>query len=315
MDRYSTEAAPFTSDDVVLTSGCSHALQIAIEAIADKGDNILVPNPGFPHYSTLCHSISITDKPYLVEINRDDMEIDIPYLESIIDVNTKAIIINNPGNPSGGVFTKEHLEEIVKVVEKYKLIVIADEIYGDLVFNGATFYPIASIAPYVPVITCDGIAKRWMVPGWRLGWIIVHNRFGVLSNVKKGIINLSQKIVGPCSLIQGALPKILLETPEDYFKRSRDFIKTNADIVINVLQNVPGMTVVKPKGAMYIMIKVFGSDDTFCQKLLQEESVFCLPGQAFSAPGYIRIVLTLNEKVMEEAAHRIREFCIRNYVN
>uniref|UniRef100_A0A8R1DM57 Tyrosine aminotransferase n=1 Tax=Caenorhabditis japonica TaxID=281687 RepID=A0A8R1DM57_CAEJA len=317
VDRYSTPSSAFTADDVVLASGCSHALQMAIEAVANPGDSILVPHPGFPLYSTLCRPHNIVDKPYKINMTGEEVRIDFSYMATVIDENTKAIIINNPGNPTGGVFTKEHLEEILAFAEKYKLIVIADEIYGDLVFNGATFYPLASLSPKVPVITCDGIAKRWMVPGWRLGWIIIHNRFGVLSEVKKGIVALSQKIVGPCALVQGALPKILKETPEEYFVYTRNVIEENANTVANILESAPGIRVVKPKGAMYMMVAVsksaFGSDVNFCQNLIKEESVFCLPGQAFSAPGYFRLVLTSSTEEMEEAAVRISEFCLRHF--
>ncbi|CAO4387123.1 unnamed protein product [Caenorhabditis nigoni] len=316
VDKYSSSDNVFTADDVVLASGCSHALQMAIEAVANAGDNILVPHPGFPLYSTLCRPHNIIDKPYKIDMTGEDVKIDLSYMATIIDENTRAIIVNNPGNPTGGVFTKEHLEEILEFANKYKLIIIADEIYGDLVYNGATFYPMASLSPKLPIITCDGIAKRWMVPGWRLGWLIIHNHFGVLNEVKQGIVALSQKIVGPCSLVQGALPKILRETPEEYFEYTRNVIETNANIVENILADVPGMRVVKPKGAMYMMVNIsrpaYGNDVNFCQNLIKEESVFCLPGQAFSAPGYFRVVLTSSTDDMEEAATRIRDFCFRN---
>ncbi|MQI27697.1 aminotransferase class I/II-fold pyridoxal phosphate-dependent enzyme, partial [Escherichia coli] len=119
---------------------CSHALQMAIEAVANAGENILVPHPGFPLYSTLCRPHNIVDKPYKIDMTGEDVRIDLSYMATIIDDNTKAIIVNNPGNPTGGVFTKEHLEEILAFAHQYKLIIIADEIYGDLVYNGATFY-------------------------------------------------------------------------------------------------------------------------------------------------------------------------------
>ncbi|CAI5454234.1 unnamed protein product [Caenorhabditis angaria] len=319
VDKYSTPEATFTADDVVLASGCSHSLQMAIEAVADAGDNILVPHPGFPLYSTLCRPHNIVDKAYKIDMLANEVRIDLTYLETMIDSRTRAIIINNPGNPTGGVFTKRHLEEILEVAYKHKLIIIADEIYGDLVYNGATFYPLASLTPKVPVITCDGIAKRWMVPGWRLGWIIIHDRFNVLSEIKKGIVALSQKIVGPCAIVQGALPKILRDTPESYFEYTRNVIETNANIVENILQDVPGLQVIKPQGAMYMMVGVekssYGDDVTFCQNLIKSESVFCLPGQAFSAPGFFRVVLTSAEEEMEIAAMRIRDFCIQTYQN
>ncbi|CAD6190216.1 unnamed protein product [Caenorhabditis auriculariae] len=315
VDRYSVPSASFTADDVILASGCSHALQMAIEAIAGPGDSILVPHPGFPLYSTLCRPHGIVDRAYHITMT-DGVRIDLNYLESLIDETTKAIIVNNPGNPTGAVFTKEHLQEILRVAHKHRLVIIADEIYGDLVYNGAEFHPIATLSPKVPVLTCDGIAKRWMVPGWRLGWVIVHDRYKVLSQIKLGMVALSQKIVGPCALVQGALPKILKDTPEEYFVYTRNVIQENANAIAEVLEVVPGLTAIKPQGAMYMMIGVdkatYGDDVGFCQALIREESVFCLPGQAFSAPGYFRIVLTSNLAEMREAAERIRDYCLRH---
>lgn len=199
--------------------------------------------------------------------------IDLDQLESLIDDRTRAIIINNPGNPTGVVFPKEHLQRVLEIAERNHVPIIADEIYGDLVYGGAKFHPIASLFPKVPVVSCDGIAKRWMVPGWRLGWVTIHNRFGVLDDVKAGMIALSQKIVGPCALIQGALPKILKETPEEYFQYNRNVISRNAEIIYDILKDVPGLMPLKPQGAMYMMIgvdkNVYGDEVTFVQELIK----------------------------------------------
>lgn len=119
--HFSTNKSPFTADDVILTSGCSHALEISINAIANANDNILVPNPGFPLYSTLCKSNKIETRQYNLRMNNDGL-IDLNYFEKLIDSKTKAIIINNPSNPTGIVFPKEHLEEILKIAYKYKVI-------------------------------------------------------------------------------------------------------------------------------------------------------------------------------------------------
>ncbi|PIO52370.1 hypothetical protein TELCIR_26324, partial [Teladorsagia circumcincta] len=198
---------------------------------------------------------------------------------------------------------------------RYHLVIIADEIYGDLTYDGAVFHPLATLTPKVPIITCDGIAKRWMVPGWRLGWLIIHDRHRVLNEVRKGLVALSQKIVGPCALVQGALPKILAETPEKYFEHNRQVISKNANIVSKLLKGLEGVHCLQPHGAMYMMISIdrsmYGDDLKFASELIQEESVYCLPGSAFSSPGWIRLVITHSEEVTEEAMRRIRAFCER----
>jgi len=246
----------------------------------------------------------------------DDGLIDLKHLESQIDINTRAIIVNNPSNPTGVVFPKEHLEAILELACKRKIVIIADEIYGDLVYDGALFYPMASLSKDVPVISVDGIAKRYLVPGWRLGWAIIHDRHNVLADVKQGMIALSQKIVGPCALIQGALPKILRDTPQSYFDNIKDVISRNAAVVYEVLGRVPGLKPLRPQGAMYCMVgfnqQFFGEETAFMQGLITEESVYCLPGSAFNLPNWFRLVLTYPEEVTREACERIADYCGRN---
>jgi tyrosine aminotransferase len=317
VEHFSTPEAPFTVDDVILSSGCSHALEMAIVAIADPGQNILVPRPGFPLYSTLCHPNGIETKQYKLEMD-DKGLIDLVHLESLIDSQTRAIIVNNPSNPTGVVFPKEHLEQILELAQKHKVPIIADEIYGDLVYGeGSCFYPMATLSPRVPIITCDGIGKRYLVPGWRLGWVIVHDRCGdVLSDVKKGIIALSQKIVGPCALVQGALPGILRDTPSEFFANIKQLLAANATTVYDILSRVPGLRPLKPQGAMYMMVgfdpSLFGDETQFVRGLISEESVYCLPGSAFSLPNWFRLVLAFPNETTKEACERISAYCNRH---
>jgi len=312
--HFSTPDMKINADDVILTSGASHALDLAITAIADPGENILVPAPGFPLYKTLCQPNGIETRQYNLKMNEDGL-IDLDHLEAQIDNSTRAIIINNPSNPTGVVFPKEHLEAILNVAFKHKVVIIADEIYGDLVYGGAVFHPMASLSPKVPIISVDGIAKRYLVPGWRLGWAIIHNRYGVLDEVKQGMVALSQKIVGPNSLIQGALPKILKDTPQEFFDNIRNVVSRNADIVYESLSRLPGLRPLKPTGAMYAMVgfdsSIYGTETEFMQELITKESVYALPGSAFNIPNWFRLVLTYPEEVTQEACDRIVEHCLR----
>ena len=117
-------------------------------------------------------------------------------MESVIDENTVAILVNNPSNPCGSVFDEDHLTEILKIAEKYCLLIIADEIYEHFVFNGSekSYTPIAKLSKNVPVLSCGGLTKRYLVPGWRLGWITIHERNGIFqeSGIRKGLQSLSQ---------------------------------------------------------------------------------------------------------------------------
>lgn len=187
---------------------------------------------------------------------------------------------------------------------------------GDLVYDGAVFHPMHTLTPRVPVITVDGIAKRWLVPGYRLGWLVVHDHHNVLADVMRGMVALSQKIVGPCALMQAALPKILRDTPADFFDNTKRVISRNAAVAQSVLSRVPGLKTLKPQGAMYMMIgfcnDMYSCTETeFVRGLISEESVYCLPGSAFNLPNWFRLVLTYPEETTQAACERIAEYCHR----
>jgi len=314
----STEESCVDAEDITLTSGCSHALQLAIEALAGPGKNILVPKPGFPLYMTLMRPHDIEDRFYNLRMEKN-WEADLDHMESLIDDNTAAIVVNNPNNPTGAVYSRQHLEDILKLAQKHRVPIIADEIYGDMVFGGAKFHPMHTLKPKVPLLTCDGISKRYLVPGWRLGWLIVHDVDDALVKVRQAIRQLAQKIVGPCALMQGALPAILRNTPEEFFQRTRDILSENVDIVCRELIDVPGISPIRAQGAMYMMIGVdirsfpeFDGEEALIKALISEESLYCLPGSAFNSPGAIRFVMTHASESMFEACQRLKAFCQRH---
>ncbi|CAF1046446.1 unnamed protein product [Didymodactylos carnosus] len=154
-----------------------------------------------------------------LEANPDrNWEIDLKHLESLIDKQTKAVIINNPSNPCGSVYSAQHLQDIIAVCERNRIPIIADEIYADMVFDETGFFYLGTLSENVPILSCGGISKTHSCPGWRLGWIAIHDRHCIFQeSVKQGLINLTTVVLGPSSIIQAALPRILAETPQSYF--------------------------------------------------------------------------------------------------
>ncbi|XP_028666003.1 tyrosine aminotransferase isoform X1 [Erpetoichthys calabaricus] len=317
---YTGPEAPLDAMDVILTSGCSQAIEMAIGVLCNPGDNILVPCPGFSLYKTLALSMGIDVKLYNL-LPEESWEIDLKQLESLIDDKTSCIIINNPSNPCGSVFSKSHLQKILAVASRNCIPILADEIYGDMVFPGSRYYPIAPLSTDVPILSCGGLAKRWLVPGWRLGWILIHDRkdlFG--SEIREGLIRLSQRILGPCTIVQGALKDIINNPSQEFYSSTIHIMKSNADICYNSLSSVPGLRPVRPSGAMYLMVGIemehfpeFQSDVDFTERLVAEQSVFCLPATCFEYPNFFRIVVTVPEEMMVEACNRIQEFCQQHY--
>uniref|UniRef100_A0A914CQ31 Aminotransferase class I/classII domain-containing protein n=1 Tax=Acrobeloides nanus TaxID=290746 RepID=A0A914CQ31_9BILA len=204
-------------------------------ALSECGKTILLPDPGFPLYGALCKKYNVETRTY--PINMEEGVIDLKRLEEQIDKNTIAMIVNNPMNPAGIVFSKSHLEEVLKIAYKHKIIIIADEIYGDLTFNNANFYPLATLSPKVTIICCDGISKRYLVPGWRLGWLILYNRYNVLDEMKMIILSYTQHLMGACAILQGALPAVLEKTPITFKESTCKLLQNNADIICNKLSD------------------------------------------------------------------------------
>lgn len=316
----STENCKVEAKDVVLTSGCSGALDLCITCLANPGQNILVPRPGFSIYKTLAESQSIQVKHYNLLPDKS-WEIDVNQLESLIDENTAAIVINNPSNPCGSVYSRSHLQDVLKVCEIYKVPVIADEIYEHFVFSGCEYHALASLTETVPILSCSGLTKRFLVPGWRLGWIVVYDKGNVFQEeIRKGLLCLSQRILGPNTLVQASLPEILQDTPKSFYSETIQFIESNAKLFYNKLSNIKGLKPVMPQGAMYMMVGIemdhfpeYKNDVQFTEALVTEQSVFCLPAKCFEFPNYFRVVLTVPQEKLEEAYERIKEFCEDHY--
>ncbi|GAB1602596.1 tyrosine aminotransferase-like [Argonauta hians] len=311
---------PINHKDIILTSGCSGAIDLCITALANKGQNVLVPRPGFSLYKTIANSIEIDVKFYDLLPERS-WEADLIQLESAIDNYTTAIVVINPSNPCGSVYSKEHLQDILSIAAKHRIPIIADEVYRDIVFHDQTFHSVASLSTDVPVLTCSGIAKRFLVPGWRLGWIVINDRQNCFEKeIRGGLLNLSQKILGPCTLVQAALPDILNNTQNTFFDSVIAIVEENAKVCYDSFMKIPGLKPVMPQGALYMMVGIqidhfpdIRDDQSFVEQLVEEESVFCLPATCFQMPHYFRIVLTLPHSKVQEMLVRVGEFCSRHY--
>lgn len=162
---------------IIIANGCSGALELALTALLDPGTILLVAEPVFPLYEVIAksHGASVVHYRLLPEKN---WECDLDHLEELVCAygsQIRGLVVNNPANPTGSVYNEKHLESLIKFAEHYHLPLVADEVYGDLTFEGCPFHPLAAVAAslgrQVPVITASGLAKQFLVPGWRLGWL------------------------------------------------------------------------------------------------------------------------------------------------
>ncbi|GAB0091603.1 Tyrosine aminotransferase [Sergentomyia squamirostris] len=313
--KYSAHQGNVKPEDVILCNGCSSAVDMIISVLVHPGQNILCARPGYSIYGTISAGFDIELRHYNL-LADENWEIDLDHLESLIDEKTAAVVITNPSNPCGSVFSRQHLEKVIAIAEKHFLPIIADEIYENIVFPGVEYTSVASLSENVPVLSCGGLSKRFLVPGWRLGWIIVHDRHDQLTEIRKGLTNLTGRLLGSNSLIQAALPAILSRTPQSFYDDLNCSLQKTAHMAYDLLRQIRGLNPVMPQGAMYMMVGIemelfpcFHNEMEFVCALVEEQSVFCLPGECFKFPNFMRIVITVPAEVMREACQRIHEFC------
>merc|ERR1711865_804702 len=319
-------AAPLTANDVVMASGCSQALEMCIGVLAngkhrlgagETRSNILLPNPGFSLYQTICDAYGVEVKLYNLDPDKN-WSCDLTHLESQIDDNTAGILVNNPSNPCGSVFTKEHLIDILAIAEKHKLPIIADEIYENMAFPPAVAIPLASLSEQVPILQVGGLAKQYMAPGWRIGWICMHDRFDRLAKFRVGMADYATIILGPCALVQGIVASALNDTPQSYYDDNLARLQKQAALCYERCGKISGLTAVLPQGAMYMMVRIdidnldIDDDVEFCKQIFAEESVLLLPGSCFGADNFFRVVICPPEPMLHEAWDRIELFLARH---
>ncbi|XP_059301322.1 nicotianamine aminotransferase 1-like [Lycium ferocissimum] len=308
-------------DDIFLTPGANQGIEVVTAVLARPGANILLPKPGYPFYEAraACSNIEVRHFDLLPE---KGWEVDLESLQALVDDNTIAIVIINPGNPCGNVFTSEHLQEIAETAKKLGILVIADEVYSHLCFGSKPFVPMGVFGSITPILTLGSISKRWIIPGWRLGWIAMVDPSGLLK--KSGIAECLQSYLeysaNPATIVQGAVPHILEKTTKEFFLNINNVLKEAVDVFYAKVQEIPCFTCpYKPDGAMSVMIKLnlsflegIKDDMDFCTKLAHEESVIILPGMIVGLKNWLRLTFAMEPAILDEGLERIRAFCLRH---
>ncbi|CAH1444555.1 unnamed protein product [Lactuca virosa] len=308
-------------DDVFITAGCTQAIEVAISILARPNANILVPKPGFPIYE-LCAAFRNVEIRHFDLLPENNWEVDLDAIDALADHNTVAIVIINPGNPCGNVYSYQHLKKIAETAKKHKIVVIADEVYGHLAFGQNPFVPMGVFGSMVPVLTLGSLSKRWIVPGWRLGWFVTTDPNSMFKNAKtvERLKKYFDICGGPATFIQAAVPRIIKETSDTFFMRTLDILKHTSDVCMKKIKDIPCLTCpTKPQGSMAMMVKLNVSllkdihdDIDFCFKLAKEESVILLPGLTVGLKNWVRITFAAEPSLLEEALERIKTFSSRH---
>ncbi|KAF8409203.1 hypothetical protein HHK36_005277 [Tetracentron sinense] len=308
-------------DDVYLTIGGAQAIEVALTVLARPGANILLPRPGYPYYEARAAFSNLQVRHFDL-LPEKGWEVDLDAVEALADENTVAMVIINPGNPCGNVFTYQHLEKVAGTARKLGILVIADEVYDHLAFGVNPFVPMGVFGSIAPVLTVGSISKRWIVPGWRLGWLVTSDPNGILKETKiveciKGCLNISSD---PATFIQGAVPRILEQTKEDFFMKIINILRQTSGICYDKIKEIPCITCPhKPEGSMFAMVKLnvslledINDDLDFCTKLAKEESVIVLPGVAVGLKNWLRITFAIEPSSLEDGLGRIKSFYQRH---
>ncbi|CAN6706653.1 unnamed protein product [Malus baccata var. baccata] len=306
-----------SANDVYLTAGCTQAIEIIVSVLARPGANILLPRPGYPQYEARAAFDHIEVRHFDL-LPEKGWEVDLDSVESLADHNTAAMVIINPSNPCGNVFTSQHLKKIAETANKLGIFVISDEVYGHLAFGSNPFVPMGKFSSIVPVITLGSVSKTWIVPGWKLGWIVKNDPNGIFE--KTGIVetlnNYLDITTDPATFIQGAIPQMFERTKDVFFSNIIGLLREAAGLLYEMVKEIPCLTCPnKPQGSMVVLVKLnlsaledIDDDIQFCLKLAKEESVIVLPGVTVGLKDWVRITFAVELSVLEDGFKRIKAF-------
>ena len=312
-DYYSKNDIHVNHDDIIVTTGGSEALLFAFGSIMDTDDEIIIPEPFYANYNGFSTASGVKVVPVISKIEDNFALPPIEEFEKLITPKTKAILICNPGNPTGYLYSKEEIKQLAAIVKKHDLFLIADEVYREFVYDGATHYSIMQeVGLDQHAIIIDSVSKRYSMCGARIGCLVSKNK-----EVIQTALKFAQARLSPPTLAQIA-SEAALATPQSYFDEVITEYVERRNTLIEELQKIDGVKVAKPKGAFYCIAELPINDaDAFAQWLLEKfdidgETVMVAPAAGFySTPGVgfnqIRIAYVLNKESLVKAVNILKE--------
>ena len=308
--------AGVTVEDVYLGNGASELIAMSMNALLNPGDEILVPAPDYPLWTASISLSGGTPVHYLCD-EQSDWNPDLADIERKITPRTKGIVIINPNNPTGALYPDEVLLQIVAIARRHGLIVFADEIYDKVLYDGNVHTSIASLADDVPFITFNGLSKNYRSCGYRAGWMIVSGDKRRISDYIEGLNMLASMRL--CANTPGQLA---IQTALGGYQSIDDLVAPNGrlcrqrDLAYQLLTDIPGVTCVKPKAALYMFPRLdpeiypIADDQQFAYELLAEEKVLIVQGTGFNypMPDHFRLVYLPHENDLADAVGRIARF-------
>jgi alanine-synthesizing transaminase len=291
--EYTKNGFPVSADRVFITAGTSEGIELTLSAVVDAGGEVLVPTPTYPLYTAVLAKLDARAKCYRLDATNGWMP-DLDHLKSLVTPATRALVIIDPNNPTGAVYPDSMRRELLNFADEHGLLILADEVYGDLGFDGPVA-PYGLLDPDAPIISFSSLSKAYLAPGWRTGWMAI-GRSPRLDEVVAAVRKLADGRLCSTVPMQYAIAPAL--TGDRSHQLSfREELKARSDLTVSRLRAMPGVTCVEPRAAFYAMPRVTlppgRTDEHYVKTLLHATGVLCVYGSGFGLPaedGFLRIV-------------------------
>ena len=305
-----------TVDDVWLGNGVSELIQIALQALVNNGDEVLIPIPDYPLWTAVTNLAGGRPVHYLCD-EENEWNPDLADLEAKITDRTRVLVVINPNNPTGAVYSRETLVKVVELARKHNLVLMADEIYDKILYDDAVHIPLATLAPDVLTLTFNGLSKAYRVCGYRAAWLVVTGPLERARDYLEGITLLSSMRLCPNVPAQNAIQVALggYQSINELILPGGRLLEQR-DTAVSELRKIPGVSVVQPKGALYVFPRLdpevypIKDDEQLVLDLLLEEKILLTQGTGFNWPNpdHVRIVTLPWSRDLREAIQRFGNF-------
>lgn len=301
----------YKANEIIVGVGAKHVLYTLFQVILNEGDEVIIPIPywvSYPEQVKLAGGVPV----YVEGTQEQNFKITAQQLRNAVTEKTKAVIINSPSNPSGMIYTKEELAELAQVAEEMDILIVSDEIYEKLVYNGVEHYSIAEVSDAVKArtIVVNGVAKSHSMTGWRIGYAAGD------ATIIKAMTDLASHSTSNATTTAQYATIEAYNGSQDTVEEMRQAFESRLEAIFPKLAAIPGVKVLKPQGAFYLLPDVsetaektgYTSVDDFVSALLTEANVAVIPGSGFGAPATIRLSYATSLELLEEAVRRIDAF-------
>jgi alanine-synthesizing transaminase len=303
-------------DDVFLGNGVSELITMTMQALLDEGDEVLIPAPDYPLWTAMTSLSGGTPVHYLCDENAE-WQPDLEDIRSKITPKTKAIVVINPNNPTGAVYSREVLEGIADIAREHSLLLLADEIYDRILFDDAVHIPMATVAPDLLCLTFNGLSKTYRVAGYRSGWVVITGPQAHAAGFLEGINLLASTRLCPNVPAQHAVQAALSGVQSiDSLIAPSGRLHEQRDVAWEALESIPGVSCVRPRGALYAFPRLdpevheIRDDAKFVYDFLVAERVLLVQGTGFNwpTPDHLRVVTLPESRVLADAIERLGNF-------